>query len=247
MNTVLTNLTFMNTRPAHQAEPLNQLLISFGAKTINFPTLEIEATNTIKTQSICQQLKTFDIAIFVSANAAHYSHAYWPLPFPIPTVIAIGPGTEKTLNKYGIAKIILPNYYNSKGILALPELNPAQNKKIIIFCGKDPKPLLYKTLSEQNARVTRCECYQRIGVNPSQNRLAILDNKKLDGIISTSQESLKTLNTLLKNHAYLKKVPLIVISAEMKTLAKAQGWQKIVISSNASNEAIVKTLISIAP
>ena len=238
----LTNLTFVNTRPTHQAETLNQLLASAGVKTINFPTLKINAINATKTKSICQRLNMFDIAIFNSANAAHCSQAYWPALFPISIVIAIGPGTEKTLNEYGINHTILPEHYSSQGILALPELGSAQNKNIIIFCGQQSKPLLYKTLIERKATVTRCECYRRACPEPDESVLALLNSKKIDGIISTSQESLLNLNTLLKNHAAIKKTTLIVISPEMKMLAKAQGWHKIFIAPNASNEAILQTL-----
>ena len=215
---------------------------AFGAKTINFPTLEIEAINAEETKALCQQLNDFDIAIFSSANAAHRCHEYWPSPFPISTVIAIGPGTQKTIEQYQITHSIMPQEYNSEGILALPELKDVQDKKIILFCGKDPHPSLKETLSQQGANVALCECYQRLCPKPKTESLMLLQTHNFDGIISTSKESLKNLESLLKNNVDIKKTPLIVISPGMEHLAKTQGWKHVVVAPNASNEAIVETL-----
>lgn len=239
----MSDFTVVNTRPAHQAGALNECLQSIEANTINFPTIEIKPINSNRVKTICQQLMNFDIAIFVSANAAYYTHAYWPSPFPVARVIAIGPGTEKAIRQYGIPNIILPQQYNSEGILDLPKLKFLENKKMILFCGKNPKPLLQEALIQQNADVTLCECYERHC--PDVKTLNPLEHKKINGIISTSQESLKNLNNLIGSESPLKNIPLIVISPGMENLAKSQGWKKILIAPNASNKAVTKTALKL--
>lgn len=243
----LTNLTIVNTRPEHQAETLNKALHALGAKTIDFPTLEIEAFNTSEVKALCQQLKQYDIAIFVSANAVRYSQQYWPSTFPISTVMAIGNGTEKVLEEHNIQQIILPERFTSEGLLAHPALKSVQNKKIIIFCGKNSKPLLPQTLTQRGAIVILCQCYQRFCPLPDKDTLEALQTEKLSGIISTSKDSLKNLNTLIADEAGIKKIPLIVISPDMETLAQSQGWKKIAIAENATPEAVIATLAKLNP
>ncbi len=236
------HFTVVNTRPTQQAIALNNALKALGAHIINLPMLEIKAIHLPQANKWHQQLKKFHIAIFVSANSVHYSHNIWPLVFPIPIVIAIGTGTAQALKEYGISQIILPNQFNSQGILALPEVAMAKDKKIVIFCGKNSKPLLKKSLIQKGALVRLYECYERLSPLHDKNSLCLLAQHPLDVIISTSQESLKNLNTLLKNRSSIKKTPLIVISHEMEYYAKDQGWNNIWVASNATNNAIIETI-----
>lgn len=241
----LTNLTFVNTRPESQAETLSELLTAMGAQVINFPSLEIQPAHTKITDALCQQLEAFDTAIFLSANAILHSHNHWPNKFPISTVIAVGPGTQKTLKRFGITTAHMPNQFNSEGILEMPALSQPKGKNIIIFCGENPRPLLHETLAHQGATVTLCECYQRVCPKLNTETLARLQSETLNGIISTSKESLTNLNTLLKDNSDIKKTLLLVISSPMEALAKQQGWEHVVTAPNASNEAIVETLNNI--
>ncbi len=103
----------LNTRPAHQADALNKMISERGGTPISLPTLDIMPVDTE-----LPNLNDVDIAIFVSANAVLYGLKEIP---NIP-VIAVGPGTEKTLKQKGIIDVIIPEQYNSEGILALPEL-----------------------------------------------------------------------------------------------------------------------------
>jgi len=239
---MLKHFTVVNTRPTQQAIALNNALKTLGAHIINLPMLDIKAIHLPQAKKWHQQFKKFHIAIFVSANSVHCSHDTWSLSFPVSIVIAIGTGTAHALKEYGISKVILPNQFNSQGILALPELAMPKDKKIVIFCGKNSKPLLKQSLIQKGALVRVYECYERFSPLHDKNSLSLLDHSLLDAIISTSYESLNNLNTLLKNRSSIKKTPLIVISHQMEYYAKSQGWSKIWVASNATNNAIIETI-----
>lgn len=234
----LSGLTLLNTRPAHQTEALNQLLSSQGAAMLNFPSLTIHPVNELLGKKLCKQLERFHIAIFVSANAVFNSRDYWPHTFPIKHIIAIGPGTENALIQCNISNIVVPKQYNTEGILSLPTLNDIKKKNVIIFCGENSRSLLKATLAQRGATVRLCECYQRKSSGDSKALINLLEKHKIDGIISASKESLKSLNTLLSNHNELKKTPLIVISDSMKNLASEQGWENILLTTGPNKEAI---------
>lgn len=232
----------INTRAKHQAEALNMQLKAADFTVLNFPTLIITEANNLETKKLCENISQFNIAIFTSANAVISSKAYLPSSLNIATVIAVGPATKTALEQQGTTNVIIPKQFNSEGILALTELANINNKKIIIFCGENPRPLLYKELTAKGARVTCCECYQRQCPAPDTNALTMLEESQANAIISTSPESLNNLTTLIAEHPLLKKTPIVVISEKMSSIAKRQGWQKIIISENPTNKAIVKAL-----
>ncbi len=234
-NQSLNNLIILNTRPTHQADGLNQLLTTLGGKIISYPTIEI-----IPTDNITTQWDHFDIAIFVSANAVHFSIK--KQGFSNISVIAIGPGTANALKQYGISNSIIPEQYNSEGILSLKKLENIDGKSIIIFCGENTRPLLKETLKGRGAKVTLAECYRRRCPKINEQDKQALLKQTINIIISTSKESLNNLCAMIGNDKSLLKIPLLVISPSMKTLAENQGWQTIICAPNASDQAVLDTL-----
>lgn len=233
----------LNTRPAHQAGPLNALLQSKGADVFNLPTIEIQPTDIAQIKKACEQLHQSDIVIFVSANAAHCSHTYWPTPFPSTHILAIGPGTKKTLEHYGLTQITLPKQFNSQGLLELPILKSVHNKTIMIFCGENSRPTLHDTLSARGGNIILCETYKRLRPSIDAHSISTLKNTRIDAIISTSQESLNNLDVLIGDFPnHFKNTLLIVINAEMAHSAKQIGWKNIAIADNASDHAVMDAL-----
>src|SRR3989338_9151607 len=95
----LQNCSVLITRPLHQAQSLNEMISSAGGSVILFPTIEIiPAADLEPLHTILQQLKQWNIAIFVSANAVHAVMKYSPQQqFKTLEIVAIGPGTAKIL------------------------------------------------------------------------------------------------------------------------------------------------------
>jgi len=242
----LKNITILNTRPTHQSKALSEAIAALGGKTIVLPTIEIipKQVNPIKLDNV-------DIAIFVSANAVHLGlegKAFSQIPSRTP-IIAIGPGTASTLKQYDITNSIIPEQYNSDGILLLAEMQNIDDKNIIIFCGENARPLLKETLIQRDAKVTLVECYRRQCPTLNKKEKQRLLENTIDIIISTSKESLNNLYVLLGDDGRKKllKTPLLVISSNMKKLAKTQAWQTIITAPNASNQAIVNTIARYIP
>jgi len=242
----LKNITVLNTRPAHQSKALSEAIAALGGNAITFPTIEI-----IPVQCSKPQLDNVDIVIFVSANAVHLGlegKAFSQIPSRIP-IIAIGPGTTSSLKQYDITHSIIPDQYNSEGILLLAELQNIDNKNIIIFCGENARPLLRETLIQRDAKVTLVECYRRQCPTLNKKEKQRLLENIIDIIISTSKESLNNLYNMLGDDGREKllKTPLLVISSDMQTLAKNQAWQTIITAPNASNQAIINTIVRHIP
>lgn len=240
----LTHQTILVTRPQHQAAPLCELIRQAGGNPLVFPTIQIEPlTHEAIFQNIIHHLSDYDLAIFVSANAVLpvCPLVNWPSKLPI---MAIGPGTAKALAQFGLIPAPLPEKFSSEGLMELPALKAIKNKKIILFCGENPKPLLSETLLSRGAEVTVAISYRRLcPMLKDSTRLTLLATA-IDAIVTTSPESLHNLIKLLaSNRAWLLSIPLVVISQKMVQLATNLGFQApIILAENATDEAVVQAL-----
>jgi uroporphyrinogen-III synthase len=247
----LTACAILITRPEHQAEGLRQKIIQLGGLPILCPTIAITPPDNIHELSqIIQQLDHYDIAIFVSANAVWCSikiiRKYW-LSLPKHLIImAIGNATANVLKEANIIVHHIPkNHFTSEELLSLEPLQQIAYKKIVLFAGKDGRDLIQTTLTRRKATVTKAIAYQRICPDMPANVQGFIQKKTLDYIISTSNEGLHNLIAMVDKarQARIIATPLVVVSERMALDAHALGFTAIMIAKNASDEAILATLI----
>lgn len=233
-STRLTGKTIVVTRPTAQAQALMHTLQSHGATALHCPTIDIQPID----WSLNTPIEDFDCIIVMSANAI-------PSRCPIP-VIAIGPGTQKALHAAGIKVSELPEQFNSEGLLALDILQNVQNKKMLIFCGENPRPLLHNTLTKRGASVTQVFCYRRVKPTLTQDTINPIKKASIDIIISTSSEGLNNLFALFDEHNITLKTTtqLLVISETMQKSARSH-WPNhpVIVAENATDTAIMHTLM----
>ncbi len=132
--------------------------------------------------------------------------------------------------------------------MAEPLLQTVADKAILIFSGEGGREILADTLQARGAKVTKVATYRRLC--PQANLAALLPSWEISGlnvIISTSNESLQNLVKLAGDDAseWLCRKVLIVISERMAQFAQTLGFTRIMISTNASDAAIVQVLTTI--
>lgn len=239
----LANQSFLITRPKHQARALIERIEALGGDALLIPTVNIVNYLPVHTFS---HHAGIEIAIFLSANAVRLAPIdYFKHLNQHTKIIAIGPGTAATLSEKGFLNHEIPKQYNSEGILLLLSSVPMLGKEIAIFCGKHPKSLLFRTLREQGAYVQEVICYERKCPTWSKKKCNMLAQRSIDMIITTSQISLKYLCQLLIHHIqWLQSLPILVISPEMSALAKKYQFGVIKQAQNATEDAIIHTLIT---
>lgn len=237
--------SFLNTRPKDQADSLNNLLHQMGGLSINLPCIEISAPpNPLLLKERLNNSAQDDYIIFLSANTLNFLGTHWPDCEA--TLIAIGPGTAAALKKINKTADYIPEDFSSEGLLGLKVLQNPHGKKITIFCGENPRPLLAETLKARGAIVQEVICYRR--VKPPFNvhtELSPLKAASIDCIISTSLESLNNLYEMLAEEGrdWLLSRQLLVINQAMLERAKELGFKKIpLLAKNASDATIVECL-----
>jgi len=249
MSGALSGRRIVVTRPAGQAESLADLIRAEGGTPIVFPVIEIRDIPDVKPLvALIDRLDEFDLAIFISANAAAkamnlvQSRRAWPERTRVAT---IGKGSEKALRRFGFTDIIAPaGRFDSEALLALDPLVDVSGKRVVIFRGDGGRELLGDTLSARGAVVEYAECYRR--VRPDADVAPLLKlwaRGELDGITVTSSEGLHNLYDMVGKlgQQWLRRTPTFAPHARIAASARALGLERV-IETGPGDEGLVKGL-----
>ncbi len=223
------------TRPLEQAHALAELIRQQGGTPTLFPLLAIvPLADYTACDAAIAGLADCDWALFISGNAVEQAmprirrqFPQWP---PRPRCAAVGPGSAAALARHGIHEVRIPaGRYDSESLLALPELQHMQGRRVMIFRGIGGRELLAQTLAERGAEVVLAECYRRDNPQADAGELARLwQNRRLQAIIVTSSEAMRNLLALAGDADWLRQTPICVNHARIAMLARQHGLQAAV-------------------
>jgi len=214
------------------------LIRAAGGEPVLFPALEIvDAEDLQPVLALVDRLDSFDLAIFISANAVEkaldlvHSRRAWPAGLRVATV---GRGSERALERHGFAAVIAPRErFDSEALLDLPQLKDVRGKRVVIFRGDGGRELLGDTLSARGAVVEYAECYRRR--RPQADLaplLALAARRQLDAFTVTSSEGLANLHDMLgeAGRRWLRQTPLFAPHERIAAAARAMGVQTVVLT-----------------
>ena len=243
----LQGLRIMVTRPAKQATHLCELISAAGGVPVPMPVLEVvDPINPDPALSIVQSIAEFDIAIFISTNAVERGMALIQIHTGLPVHVrlaAVGRHTaEALMHSCGRIDIQAPAPFNSEMLLATPEMQAINGKKIVIFRGAGGRELLAETLRQRGAQVVYAEVYRR--VKPDLKPDEILQRmRNIDIVIVSSQDGLHNLMEMAemaKRREWLLNRQLLAISPRVAQTAASLGFKHPALTAGeASDEAMV--------
>lgn len=221
------------TRPARQAAGLVQKIAALGGTPIVFPAIVIHPpADRAALDAAHAALDRYDLAFFVSANAAEYGAppaGRWPARL---VAFAPGPGTAEALVACGVADVRIPvATHDSEGLLALPELADVRGKRAIVFRGDGGRELLADTLRARGASVECVACYRRAApASGGAGLVEALREQRAHALTVTSSEGLDNLWQVLgdEGRALARRVPCFAphprIAGHGRTLGLAM-WE----------------------
>ncbi|HEY6093454.1 MAG TPA: uroporphyrinogen-III synthase [Gallionellaceae bacterium] len=235
----LSGLTILVTRPREQAAVLAQRIEALGGQPLIFPLLEITSlSDSPALRAQVAQLADYDLAIFISPNAARHGMqailAAGPLPAGL-RIASVGPGSSKVLRELGVSEVLEPHgQFDSEALLALPELQAVQGWRVQIFRGESGRELLGESLKARGAQVEYAACYQRS--KPQQDACVLLQ-QRLDALTASSSEALGYLNEMLgpAGQARLAGLPLFVPHPKIAEAARKLGWHQVIATAGADD------------
>lgn len=255
----LQGLRILNTRPQGQNEALNRLISAANGKALSCPTLAIYSTPSSWLDRL-PPLQSIDQAIFISPNAVDFSFTQfrekklsWPLHIE---TFAIGKATALALENFGVKPKAIPKEANSEALLKIPSLIHCQNKRIVLFKGKEGLNLISKALKERQAKLIELEVYERRlpfldpsytkAIQAKQNPLVYKTephtlnqaqlnhwwkHDEVDLIIYTSAQIMENTFILfgLKACSWLRQKPSLVLSQRLALVAQKLGIKTIMV------------------
>lgn len=248
---VLAGLSAAITRPAQQGDALAERLRRQGAHAVTIPLLAIapleDAAQREAVRLQLQTLSDIDVAIFVSRNAAQQlllalaaQRLHWPSHI---VTVAVGHATAQFLNEHGIAATS-PSRMDSEGMLALPALQTAQNKRCVIFRGVGGRETTAQTLRERGARVDYCELYRRtLPVEAAAAWQQWISGKPARRLVCIN--SVDTLNHLLQidPHAPARdNLTVLVPGTRVTEHARRSGFLHICTTDDATDNSIFQAI-----
>ena len=161
----LAGIGVLVTRPEHQSHRLAELIRSLGGEPLLFPAIEIVAQPDAATAPVLKRLALFDLAIFISPNAARLAMQRIAQAGGLPgglRLAALGPGTAAELKKFGVREMITPEAdFDSEALLEAMSGLQFAGKSVVIFRGQGGRELLGESLRQRGAEVEYVECYRR--------------------------------------------------------------------------------------
>ncbi len=254
------------TRPADQAQSLAAAVRAQGGEAFSLPLLDIvpvhSPEDTQRVRSRVMALDQYEIAIFISTNAAslglEWIENFWPqLPLGL-QACAVGPGTAAVLRQLPWPVHCATTGVTSEDLLALPVLQDVQGKRIALFRGKGGRELLADTLRERGARVDYVELYTReVPPHSPQQVRQLLQEQTINVVVLTSQQIFDSFHTLLQRVGALD-VPqdsapspllglqhtltLIVPSARVEDIARRSGYPHVRNAGGADDQTVLACL-----
>jgi uroporphyrinogen-III synthase len=252
------------TRTTPFSESINEACLQRNIHIIHYPLIDIQETpNKTPLQNAIHNLAHYDIAIFMSKWAAHFTmqimNEYHLSLDAYPKLVcaAIGPGTAKKLQAFNLSQndlpVLIPNSmnYESESFLALAEMQPdaIKNKKIIIFRGNGGRDLIPDTLQKQGAELTLIETYIRQSpcLETGLTLLTHLDRFP-ELIIISSAYALNNLvilfsryNNIIREHkinGWIWDIPMIVVGKRLLDTAKQLGFTKLILAIAADDQTL---------
>jgi len=247
----LNNVNVLVTRPIDQQGKLVELIEAEGGRAVSFPTIEIAPTNEPRQLvDILRKLDSFNLAVFVSPNAAHFVFAELKnnqLELPEALLLAcVGKGCAQSVEENGYTVHAMPvSGIGSEGLLQHELLQVMQGKRVVIFRGNGGRELLADSLRERGAEVVYSECYRR--KIPDTDPASLLEQWHSGGIDYVTITSTQAFTNLAKmigseGNQLLSNTPLIALSERIANVAENSGCQFVITTSDTSDHAIVSAI-----
>ena len=248
----LAGMGIVVTRPARQAERLAALIRAAGGEPILYPVIEIrDVDNPDRLNDLIDRLDEFDLAVFVSPNAAARALALISERRAFPAalaVAAVGPGTARELARLGVTGAAAPaGHGDSESLLALPQLAQPRGRRVVVFRGDGGRELLADELTARGALVEYATCYRRArpGLDPAP-LLAAWAGGILAAFTATSSEGLRNLCEMVgpAGRALLARTPVFVTHPRIGQTAEKLGLSAVFVTAEPGDEGLVAALVA---
>ena len=168
-------------RARHQASALSKELRRLGAQVIEIPFIEIRKPRSFKPlDSALKKIDRYDWLILTSVNGVETMCDRWKkIPSPAAKhlrIAAIGPATERALEKRGLKVDVVPREYVAESVVRSLK-KKVEGKHVLLVRAKVARDVIPRELRIAGAKVDVVEAYETVVPKSSRSRLRSIFRK----------------------------------------------------------------------
>lgn len=219
------------TRPAGTGTSLAKKVRVLGGTPLLLPGLSLRGAadpRHARTQWLASQRD--DVLIFTSPAAVRFALALAPLAKTHGTVVAVGQGTARALQRHGIAAQVPASRQDSEGVLGLPPLQQPEGKRVALIGAPGGRGLMQQQLMERSAALREVHVYRRAASRlTTRHQEAVQQLPAAACVLLSSVEALQNLQAQLSPPAWahLCRATAVVSSERIEEAARAAGFVRI--------------------
>ncbi|MBI4641202.1 MAG: uroporphyrinogen-III C-methyltransferase [Candidatus Tectomicrobia bacterium] len=247
--------TIVVTRSREQASEFAELLQEYGARVIEFPTIEtVPVDNWDEVDRAIEKLESYLWAIFTSASAvkgflARLKQRGRDLrALKGIKLCAIGAKTAAELEKFGISVDLIPSEYRAEGVIEAMGKEKIDGANILFPRAEVARELLPDTLRHMGATVDIVAVYRTIKpTQKAENLLAMLREGEIDLITFTSSSTVINFVEIFKGQDLqhlLRGVKIGTIGSITANTAEQFGLKADIIPQESTIEAFLKSIVA---
>ena len=235
-------------RPAAGSRALRERLARLGARVVPVPALRIAAAEDPRAaDAVLAQALAAPLVLFTSpaAVAAARRLPAWRSG-PAGTVLAVGPGTARSLARAGVAGARVPASSDSEGLLAMPELQALAGTAVGLVTAPGGRGLLAPALAARGAELRRADVYRRLPPRfDRRHRAALATLGPRVALLLSSAEALDHFRAGLAPEAtaVLGRAEVVAASARLAARAREAGAHRIRVAASAAPADLVAALL----
>lgn len=239
----------LSLRPRNQHGGLRAAAARSGARTLALSPFAIETRADAATRAALAQALGAEVVLYTSPNAVAAAAAIRaPKASRGQQVLAVGSGTRRALHRLGVAADA-PGRMDSEGLLAMPQLAAVASRRIGLVAGAGGRDRLAPALRLRGAVVLRADVYARVPLPLPPKRLdalaAVLADPRQVLLPVSSGEALQ--HVLVGLPAPLRKpfarIAVVAASARLADVARAAGFRRIAIATDARPAALLRAAV----
>jgi uroporphyrinogen III methyltransferase/synthase len=238
------------TRARGQVEEFSHLLEGYGARVIAFPTIEIVLPEDFQPlDKAIEKINSYDWLIFTSVNGVtFFTQRLQQKGIELTTmaskrICAIGPRTQKELEKMGLTVHFRPSEYRAEGIAEGLKALGIQRKKILLPRALEARRILPEALREAGALVDEVEVYRTVKPALGKESLASILKKGIDVVVFTSSSTLRNFMELLPDKTALNGVEVAIIGPVTAETARNYGLESTIMPAEYTIPSLVQAIV----
>lgn len=244
----LAGCTIVITRPAGTGGALARQIRKRGGTAVLLPGLALHAVPfTEALRESWQAAQHDDLLIFTSPAAVRYALALGRCATQA-TVIAVGRGTARALQRHGIPARIPAARQASEGVLQLPAMQSLDGKRVALVTAPGGRGLLQEQITARGASLREVHVYQRGAPRLNRRHIeAVLHLPATACVLLSSGEAMQHLREHLPDPAWqrLCQAIAIVSSERLAEHVRSAGFSRWHVARSAVQADLLAAAVSV--